>query len=174
MKHDERTEQFIQLLTGQQRGLFSYLVAVLGDVHESHNVLQETNLVLWRRSAEFVEGTDFAAWSRKVAHYKVLSYLRDKKRDRHLFDARLLSQLSEQPWGEEDDDERRVALRECLAALPDRLREVVSLRYGPGGSLRALVDRLGKSEGSVKMTLMRIRGQLMRCVEQKLATEEPT
>jgi RNA polymerase sigma-70 factor (ECF subfamily) len=59
MMSDDRTEEFIRWLTGHQSGLFSYLVALLGDVHEARNVLQETNLVLWRRSANFAEGDRF-------------------------------------------------------------------------------------------------------------------
>ena len=84
MSHDDRTEQFIRCLTDHQGRLFAYLVSLLADVHEAQNVLQETNLELWRKSSDFVEGTDFAAWSRRVAHFKVLAFLRDRKRYRRL------------------------------------------------------------------------------------------
>jgi DNA-directed RNA polymerase specialized sigma24 family protein len=63
MESDERTARYVQLLTDHQRGLFAYVVSLLGDVNESQNVLQETNMVLWRRSTDFVEGTDFGAWA---------------------------------------------------------------------------------------------------------------
>ena len=68
MNSDERTERFIRCLTDHQSRLFAYLVALLGDVHEARNVLQETNLELWRKSADFADGSDFSAWSRRVAH----------------------------------------------------------------------------------------------------------
>src|SRR5439155_15358209 len=95
MDSDERTARFVQLLTDHQRGLFAYVVSLLGDINESQNVLQETNMVLWKRSADFLEGTDFRAWARKIAYYQALAYLRLKKRDRHVFDAELLHQLSD-------------------------------------------------------------------------------
>ena len=91
MNTDVQTERFIRCLTEHQSRLLAYLVALLGDLHEARNVLQDTNLELWRKSEDFVEGTDFAAWSRRVAHFKVLAYLRDKRRDRLLFDEALLS-----------------------------------------------------------------------------------
>jgi RNA polymerase sigma-70 factor (ECF subfamily) len=171
MNDDDRNERFIRWLTDHQSGLFAYLVALIGDVHESHNVLQETNLVLWRRSAEFNEGTDFGAWARTIAHFQVLAYRRDKKRDRHLFDERLLNQLAERAQPIEDDQARRAALRHCLTELPDELRLLVSQRYGAGLSIKELTRRLGKSEGAVKVALGRIRQRLMLCIERRLAAE---
>jgi RNA polymerase sigma-70 factor (ECF subfamily) len=46
---------------------------LLGDLNEAQNVLQETNMVLWRRSADFADGTGVAAWARKVADYQALA-----------------------------------------------------------------------------------------------------
>jgi RNA polymerase sigma-70 factor (ECF subfamily) len=171
MTSDDRTERFIRDLTDHQGGLFAYLVALLGDVHESRNVLQETNLVLWRKAADFVEGTDFGAWARTIAHYQVLAHMRDKKRDRHLFDEELLRQIAERPQPVEDDEVRCVALRHCLAELPDGLRLLISQRYGPGGSIREIAQRLGKTEDAVKVALSRIRQRLMHCIGKRLAAE---
>lgn len=168
---DDRNERFIQELTGHQNALFFYLVSLLGDVHEARNVLQETNLVLWRRSAEFADGSDFGAWSRTVAHYQVLAYLRDKKRDRHVFDADLLSRIAARTPPAKDAETRRVALRTCLAELPDHLRVMIGQRYGAGTTIQELTKRLGKSESAVKMALARIRQRLMDCIEKRLAAE---
>lgn len=171
MNGAERTETFIRCLTDHQSRLFAYLVALLGDVHEARNVLQETNLVLWRKSADFTEGTDFSAWSRRIAHFQVLAYLRDKKRDRHLFDAELLSQIAERPDPNENDEARRVALRHCLADLPDGVRVLISQRYTLGYSIGSLAQHCGKSEGALKVALSRIRKRLLDCVEKRLAMD---
>jgi RNA polymerase sigma-70 factor (ECF subfamily) len=171
MCSDERTERFVRCLTDHQSRLFVYLVSLLGDVHEARNVLQETNLELWRKSAEFVDGTDFGAWSRKVAHFKVLAFLRDRKRDRLLFDEALLEQIAERPQPAEEDEPLRVALRHCLAALPDGLRHLIGRRYGSGLSVRELATLLGKSEAAMKVSLSRIRKQLMHCIERRLAAD---
>ncbi len=169
MESDERAERFIRCLTDHQSQLFIYLVSLLGDVHEARNVLQETNMVLWRRSADFVEGTGFAAWSRKIAHFQVLAYLRDKKRDRHLFDEDLLLQITQRSEPAEDDEERHVALRHCLADLSDALRLLISQRYSSGYSIKDLAQRFGKSEASLKVSLSRARKKLMHCIEKRLA-----
>jgi RNA polymerase sigma-70 factor (ECF subfamily) len=171
MNDDQRKERFVQRLTENQYGLFAYLVALIGNVDEVHNVLQETNLVLWRRSADFAEGTDFKAWARKIAHIQVLAYLRDKKRDRLLFDEELLGQIAERPEPAGDDEARRVALRHCLAELPNDLRLLISQRYAEGCSIKDLTELLGKTESAVKVALSRVRQKLMLCIEKKLAAE---
>jgi RNA polymerase sigma-70 factor (ECF subfamily) len=172
MARDHLSERFIRALTDHQNGLFAYIVTLLGDLHEAHNVLQETNMVLWRRLDEFAGVNDFGAWSRAVAHYQVLAHYRNRKRDRHLFDEQLLRQIAEPPATAEDEEVRRVALRHCLASLPDDLRRLVGERYSPGGSVKAIAQRLGKSEGSLKMALLRTRQALMRCIQSRLAMDE--
>ena len=171
MDSDDRTERFIGLMTGHQNGLFAFIVSLLGNLDEAHNVLQETNLVLWRRSADFVEGTDFGAWGRTIAHYQVLAYLRDKKRDRHVFDVQLLQTLAQRPRPGGDDEGRRLALRSCLAELPDDQRRLISGRYSPGGSIKVIAQQMGKSESAVKMALSRIRLGLMSCIKKRMAAE---
>src|SRR5579871_2381594 len=104
MSSNQRTELCIRDLTDLQVRLFAYLVSLLGDIHEARNVLQETNLELWRKSAEFMVGTDFGAWARAIAHYKVLASLRDKRRDRLLFDEELLNLIAHRSQPSEDDD----------------------------------------------------------------------
>jgi RNA polymerase sigma-70 factor (ECF subfamily) len=169
MHAQDQSERFVQLLTERQNSLFAYLVALLGDLHAAHDVLQETNLVLWRKADEFVPGTDFDAWARAIAYYQVLAYLRDRKRDRHLFDEQLLGQLAARQQAPADEDERRLALRDCLARLPDEQRRLIAERYGPGSSVKEIARRVGKSEGAIKMMLVRIRQSLLHCISAKLA-----
>src|SRR5215212_3872657 len=100
-------EEFVQLLTGEQSRLFGYIVTLLGDVNDASNVLQQANMVLWRKANEFKLGTNFHVWAKKTAYYQTLAYLRDRKRDKLVFDDELLEQLASRP-DEVDEDERRV------------------------------------------------------------------
>jgi RNA polymerase sigma-70 factor (ECF subfamily) len=89
---DTAEKEFVFQLTDWQGRLFGYLMSLLGNVHD---VLQETNLVLWRKIDGFEPGTDFAAWARSVAYFQSLAFLRDRKRDRHIFDDDLLQQIAD-------------------------------------------------------------------------------
>ncbi|MCA9259877.1 MAG: sigma-70 family RNA polymerase sigma factor [Planctomycetales bacterium] len=168
-QYQQLSEQFVQLLTAEQLALHRYLVTLLGDHDAASNVLQETNLVLWRKMADFQEGTSFSAWARKTAYWQALAFIRDRKRDRHVFSEELVGQLSARANEQADIGETRVALRHCLASLSARNLELVRQRYGEDLSISALATRLEKKPSAVKVALMRIRRSLMQCIQKQLA-----
>lgn len=166
--HSEFTrEAFVQLLVAEQTGLFAYIGTLLGNLNEVSNVLQQTNLVLWRKADEFEDGTNFRAWARRTAYFQTLAFLRDRKRDKHVFDEVLLEQLAAQP-AVTDEDERRIALRHCLGRISPDSQELLLQRYAPGKSISDIAKKRGKSEGAIRTALMRIRQAVVRCIEGQL------
>ena len=59
--------QFVTLLTSHQGRLFAYVLSLVGDADQARDVMQETNAVLWQKSADFEIGTNFSAWMIKTA-----------------------------------------------------------------------------------------------------------
>jgi RNA polymerase sigma-70 factor (ECF subfamily) len=166
---ERNREAFVQLLTSEQSRLFGYITTLLGNVNDASNVLQQTNMVLWRKADEFQLGSNFQVWSRKVAYYQTLAFLRDKKRDKHIFDGALLEQLASRPF-RADEDERRIAMRHCLGTISRESLELLRERYSPGKSIADIARQRQKTEGSIKMALMRIRQALAHCVERQLVS----
>ena len=165
-------ERFVQNLTGHQSSLFAYIRSLMPRAEQASDVLQETNLVLWRRSSEFSEGTSFGAWARKVAYFQVLAWYRDRKREKLMFDTELLGLLAKQ----NDDrlaqhDQRRQALEQCMARLPNESREMIRRRYASGGSVQAMAQELGRTVGAVSQSLYRIRQSLVDCVRTTMNQE---
>lgn len=160
---------FISQLTDWQNRLFSYLYSLLGNLHDARDVLQETNQVLWRKVGEFEPGTNFGAWARSCAYYEALRFLRDRKRDRHVFDDDLLALLAdESAVMTREEDERLLALRHCLGELTPRQRHLIDRRYGAEIPIGKLAVELEKSESAIKMALKRIREALHVCIESNL------
>ena len=58
-------EQFVRNLTDCQPRLYAFILSLLPNRDDASDVLQDTNLVIWRRSAEFTDGTNFVAWAYK-------------------------------------------------------------------------------------------------------------
>ena len=163
------SETFLYLLTDWQNRLFGYLFTLLGNPHDARDVLQETNLVLWRKMDEFEPGTDFGAWARKCAYFQALAFLRDRKRDRHVFTEDVLALFAEETSSTVyDESELSLALRDCLGQLPERQRQLISRRYRDEIPVRQLAADNGKKESAMKMMLMRIREALHTCIESKL------
>ena len=165
-------EDFVYQITDWQNRLFGYLVTLLGNVHDARDVLQETNLVLWRKAGEGEEIRDFGAWAKRCAQFQALAFLRDRKRDRHVFDEETMMRLIDDEAAEQerapDDEERSIALRDCLAGMAEDKRRLLRERYQEERSIRELATGLGKKESAIKMKLMRLRKLLLGCMEGKL------
>ncbi|MEO0529293.1 MAG: sigma-70 family RNA polymerase sigma factor [Planctomycetota bacterium] len=169
------TDEFIRQITAFQNRLYVYILALLPDPERARDVLQETNVVLWRKASQFEPGTSFLAWACKVAYYEVLSERRRLGRDKLLFDEGTLRQVADATEASLNfTDDRAIALDECLQRLDDRQRQRLRDRYGPGGSAKLAAERAGQTRGSIAVALHRIRAVLLRCIEGKLAREAAT
>jgi RNA polymerase sigma-70 factor, ECF subfamily len=165
----ERTEWYVQQLTSCQKRLYAYILMLLPDHAAADDVLQETNLVLWRKSGEFVEGTEFGAWACRIAHYQLLAWFRDVRRDRLVFDPQLLGLLdAEANVLSTEIDDRRLALRLCIRRLTDHQRKLLRRRYDSGWSIKEIARELGLSPGAVATNLYRIRSELQECIQKSL------
>lgn len=163
---------FVSLLTSSQSSVYAYICSLVFDSNVATDLLQETNLTLWRKRAEFEPGTNFAAWAYRVAYFKVLSYRRNLSRDMHLFDDELLDYLAErQSVRMEVGDRRHEALRGCMKKLSEPHRKLVQERYMTGGSVQVLAEKHGRTTAVISQTLYRIRCALLECIGAKLSME---
>jgi len=171
---DERDEQIVQLIAGCQDRLYAYVLTLVPDRTAAGDILQETNLVLWRRRQGFTIGTSFTAWAYKTAFMQVLAHRRDRGRDRHVFfSEELMGQLAgEAQRDAEEIPGRQAALRGCLAKLSDRQRWLIAQRYSSGNSIKVIAEMTGKTIGAITTTVYRIRNALRECITRTLAAED--
>ena len=166
------TDEIVQHLTRSQNRLYGYIFSLLGNHHRAEEVLQETNIVLWRKAGEFRAGSDFMPWAFAIARFQVMAHLRDKKRDRLLLDPEV-AELVDADVAEEAGHlaETQTALRTCLSKLPEKSRTLIDARYFSGRSIKQLAEITEKSEEAIKVALLRIRRGLRECVQRELARE---
>ena len=165
--------EFIQLFTETQSVLESYVRALVPDSGQVKDVVQETNLAIWRKADDFRSGTNFRAWAVKIAFFEVLRHRRKMGRERLLFDDDIINLLAERNAERIGEAEWRTdALLECLENLSADQRALVRQRYAAGASVQQLAESQGKSEGAVSQALFRIREGLNSCIAGKLKTWE--
>lgn len=156
---------------GQNR-LYGYIYSLIGDHHRAADVLQETNLVLWRKAAEFRPEADFIPWAFAIARFQVMANLRDQGRDRCILDPELLDLVGEELVEVASEfEEMRDALRNCLSKLPSKSKAMIDSRYFGGRSIKELAGELNKTADATKTALMRIRKGLRVCVQREMAKE---
>ncbi|RMG33224.1 MAG: sigma-70 family RNA polymerase sigma factor [Planctomycetota bacterium] len=165
-------EHFVRELTGHQNRLYGYIYSLVGDHDRAADVLQETNLALWRRAAEYDPARPFLPWAFGVARMQVLAHLRDRRRDRLLLDAELAELLAEDVQRESAKLDRiQAALRECLGKLSEANRELVERRYFRSEPLEQIAQRAGRTLSAIKVALLRVRRQLGECVQRRLSAD---
>ncbi|UUO07211.1 sigma-70 family RNA polymerase sigma factor [Blastopirellula sp. J2-11] len=157
--------EFIQLLTSHQSRLYAYVLSLVFDRNEADDVLQQTNIVLWRSASDFELGTNFVAWSFRIAYFQVLAHRKRKHREKLIFDDDMLSDLAQVAH---DNDQtfaaRQRLLRECIQKLNKRQRSAIERRYRRGATLESIAHETERTVNAVKQTLFRARENLLRCV----------
>lgn len=166
-------ECFIRLLTEHQFRLHGYIYSLIGDHHRAADVLQETNIVLWRKAAELKSADQFLFWALAIARFQVLAHLRDCQRDNCLLDAELADLVSDAVTQESMRfSELQTALRGCLQKLAPHGRGLIEQRYFRDQPIKAIAEAEGRSVEAIKVALLRVRRSLEKCVRRRMAAEE--
>lgn len=168
--HDELFER---LVTETQRALFLHILALVPRIAEAEEVLQETNLAIWRHAAEFEPGSNFRAWAFKIAHHRILQHREKRHRDSLMFNSDLIDTMVQESAANADARESRSsALKFCMEKLRPTDRELLAAYYRKGARGNDVAERFGRPVGSIYKSLCRIRKSLMQCIERRMAAEE--
>jgi RNA polymerase sigma-70 factor, ECF subfamily len=168
-----KVEQFTSLLATCQRPVFLYAMSLLFDAADAEDVLQETNLVLWRKFDQYRPGTSFVRWACRTAYYEVLKVRRAQSRERRVFSEEMLAILAaESEKSLELADTRRRVLNHCLEKLSEADRELIFRRYQKDATTMTVASALGRSVQGTRRALHRIRQALLVCVQRTTAAEE--
>lgn len=162
-------DQFVMDMIACQRRLYAYVLSVVFDKERARDILQQTNLVLLEKKAEFEPGTNFGAWACRVAYFEVLADRRRRTRDRLLFDDEVLASLAKHAEEASAHADQRVdALETCLEQLSAEHQALIRERYSPGGSVAEMAAAASKSAAAISSILYRLRSTLVDCIHKKL------
>jgi RNA polymerase sigma-70 factor (ECF subfamily) len=157
--------------------LGAFVGGLLRDSHAAEDVIQEVWL---RLAAEVEKGTvldNQPAWCRGVAKNLILKHWRKQRNAKVVADSAVLEVFLarvDEAFAETDEsadlwERRQQALDECVAALPEKSRRLLSLRYEGRESVENVAGRVGQSFDAVTKALYRLRQALSDCVERKLS-----
>jgi RNA polymerase sigma factor (sigma-70 family) len=104
-------------------------------------------------------------WLIAIARNTVIDYIRQKSKRNTVSLDHALKIESDDPSPEESMEikEEREKLSICLSLLPDREKEIVSLKFGAELNNRRIADVLGLSSNNIGTILFRAIGKLRDC-----------
>ena len=168
------TEAFVRELTAKQQAVRGFIHASLGGAAAVDDVLQKTNLALWRKCSDWDENTEFLRWAIGVARFEVLAFYRDTARGKLVFEPDVVDAMTDAAAERAVDQQncgRSAALAECLGEMKPEHQRLLDDRYRQGFSINEIADSKDRSADSVKSLLLRLRNSLRQCVERRLEKE---
>lgn len=146
----DRSNRLEELVTKYENTLFRAALAILGDVQEAEDAVQNTFLRYLEKRPEFRDGDHERAWLLKVTANGCKSVLRVWKRRPTVE----LLDVYPAPDGETGE------LVEAIQALPANQRAAVHLHYYEGYTTDEIAHILGQRPGTVRSHLSRARSSL--------------
>ena len=138
--------------------LYRAALAILGDVCEAEDAVQDAFLRCWEKAPEFDSPEHAKAWLLRVLVNGCRSRLRSPWR------RRTVPLLESYPAA---DPEERGTL-EAIQALPAKERAVLHLYYYEGYKTAEIARLTGEREGTVRSRLSRARGKLKDLLKGEL------
>jgi RNA polymerase sigma-70 factor (ECF subfamily) len=165
----EAPERFVRLFVEAQREILRYILALVPDIDDAHEILQETAVDLWRKFDRYDPAFPFAPWACRFAFRRVLKYREQRARRVKCLSIDSLAQIAAER-SEKDGilEERRRALEACLQQLCEADRVMVEHRYSQQMSVPQIAGITGRNPSTLYKALERIRRRLFECVNRRL------
>ncbi|MDX1925428.1 MAG: sigma-70 family RNA polymerase sigma factor [Pirellulaceae bacterium] len=168
----EENQQAIRHWTIAQPIVSAYVASVVRDFRDRDDVLQEIAVAVLQSFADYDPSRPFVGWALGIARNQIGTYLRNRKRNRLVFDGEtveLLAGAFEQT--EQEQMHSLDYLKDCVDKLEGRARQLCDLRYESDLKPAAIAGLLNMTPNNVAKSLQRIREQLRLCVERRAALE---
>jgi RNA polymerase sigma-70 factor (ECF subfamily) len=168
-RDEGRTADFDELVHRYESELYRYLARYLGDASLAEDVFQNTFLQVHLKRGLYEDGRPVRPWLYSIATHQAVDALR--KAGRHptiSLDQRpaaagnegeagglidLLISEGNGPLEQLQGEERKAWVRECIARLPDALRQTLILAYHQDLKYREIAEILKIPVGTVKSRL---------------------
>lgn len=168
----DKATLFVELLTSHQRELYGYINALLAGHPGAADVLQDTNLDLWKHLEQYDRSRPFLPWAFGFAYQTVLAYRRKVSRSRLVFSDEAIELISNAYRQEATESDSRVAaLQRCVEKLDPEGRRLIRERYIGRLSVQKMAEQAGATANQMSARLYRLRRMLERCVKSALAKE---
>ncbi|QDT12826.1 RNA polymerase sigma factor SigM [Planctomycetes bacterium K23_9] len=162
----------MQFIAEHQNRIYGYVYSMLGDHTSASDVVQETNLVLWRKKDQFDPSAAFLPWAFGIARMQVLAHVRDLGRSRCVLDQELVEMMSAEAEAQSRQmDSLQAAMRRCLSEMPPKHRDMIQTRYFKSASIKQVAEVFDRGVSDVKVTLLRLRQKLRDCVVRRMEGE---
>lgn len=163
---DAAQQRFLSLFLRSEREIFRYVAALVPNVADAEDIVQQTALSLWEKFHAYDPNQPFTPWACRFALNKTKQWIERRQRWQALLENGLAEELARRREELRPDLESRLRhLEGCLTHLPEEQRSIVEGYYYRRDGIEKLAENSGRTVAATYKTLQRIRQALQACVE---------
>ncbi|MES2569115.1 MAG: sigma-70 family RNA polymerase sigma factor [Verrucomicrobiota bacterium] len=165
-------KRFLSLFLRSEREIFRYVAAMVPNVADAEDIVQQTALVLWEKFEAYDPLQPFTPWACRFALNKTRQWIERRQRWQALLEGGLAEELAQRR--EELRPEFDLQLRNlegCLGKLPLEQRLLVEGYYYRRDGIEKLATNSGRTVAATYKMLQRVRLALQACIENAARPE---
>jgi RNA polymerase sigma-70 factor, ECF subfamily len=159
-------QRFLSLFLRSEREIFRYVAALVPNVADAEDIVQQTALALWEKFDAYDASQPFTPWACRFALNKTKQWIERRQRWQALLENGLAEELAQRREELRPEIETQLKhLEGCLSKLPEEQRSIVEGYYYRREGVEKLAEHSGRTVAATYKTLQRIRGMLQLCIE---------
>ena len=159
-------QRFLSLFLRSEREIFRYVAALIPNVVDAEDIVQQTALALWEKFDAYDSNQPFTPWACRFALNKAKQWVERRQRWLALLEGGLAEELAQRREELRPEIETRLKhLEGCLNKLPAEQRAIVEGYYYRRDGIEKLAEHSGRTVAATYKTLQRIREGLQLCIE---------
>jgi RNA polymerase sigma-70 factor (ECF subfamily) len=165
-------QRFLSLFLRSEREIFRYVAALVPNVADAEDIVQQTALALWERFEAYDPSQPFTPWACRFALNKTRQWIERRRRWQALLEGGLAEELAlRREELRPELDARLKHLEGCLSKLPEEQRSLVEGYYYRRDGIEKLAENSGRTVAATYKTLQRVRQALQLCIENATKPE---
>ncbi len=156
------TAAFRRWFDATYRELRLFTAARCPDQELVDEVIQATYVVAFEQLATYRPGGTFLSWLKGIARNRLMQELKRRKRHVPVDILQTVAAESGEPL------DLKSVMERCLDRLAPMSRRLLNYRYAERISVQDIATKLGRTAGSVSVSLHRVRTALHACLEPQV------
>jgi len=163
-------ETIVETLNKHRTALIGFAWVVVGDAQLADDVFQDVSLAAIRKCEQIQDPDHLISWLRHAIRLRGLEMRRNLGRQVPVMSPEVLDlfESASSKSSRVNESDRMSSLRQCIDAMPDRSRELLSLRYSHDLKPAEIAAKTRRSEPAIYKAIARIHLALAQCVKQRL------
>ena len=165
-------QRFLSLFLRSEREVFRYVAALVPNVADAEDIVQQTALALWEKFDRYDPAQPFTPWACRFALNKARQWIERRQRWQTLLAHGLAEELAQRRQELQPEFEQRLRhLEVCLGKLAPEQRSLVEAYYYERAGIESVAGRSGRTVAATYKMLQRVRQALQSCVEGQAGPE---